>query len=264
MEIVAVVDGNRELYERITGDGVEVDRIILNRENLGLSASRNRGIKEANGDIIAFFDDDAIADREWVEELVRTYEERGAMAVGGRILPLWVAEKPRFLPEECYWLIGATYRGFPEEMTEVRNTFGSNISFKADVIRELGGFKREMGVRGKYLLQGEETELCERMRARFGCGIIYNPDAVVYHKVFAERLKIGFLLRRSFWQGYSKWMMKKMGYSVKEESGFLRYLLLKSTIEKLKKAKLMELAFIVICTSVVGLGYLSGFFTSNR
>ena len=48
-------------------------------------------------------------------------------------------------------------------MTEVRNTFGSNLSFKADVIRELGGFRSEMGVRGKGLLQGEETELCERI-----------------------------------------------------------------------------------------------------
>lgn len=61
--------------------------------------------------------------------------------------------------------MGATHKGFPEEMTEVRNTFGSNLSFKAEVLKVLDGFRGEMGVKGKGLLQGEETELCERMSA---------------------------------------------------------------------------------------------------
>ena len=61
------------------------------------------------------------------------------------------------------------------------NTFGSNLSFKADVLKALGGFRSEMGVKGRGLLQGEETELCERMREKFGRGVVYNPDAVVYH-----------------------------------------------------------------------------------
>jgi len=90
-------------------------------------------------------------------------------------------KKPKFLPEEYYWLIGTTHKGFPEEVTEVRNTFGPNLSFKADVIKALGGFRGEMGVKGRGLLQGEETELCERMRKKIGKGVVYNPDAIVYH-----------------------------------------------------------------------------------
>ena len=83
------------------------------------------------------------------------YEEKDAIAAGGLLLPKWVTKKPKFLPEEYYRLIGATHKGFPEEVTEVRNTFGSNLSFKADVLKALGGFRGEMGVRGKGLLQGE-------------------------------------------------------------------------------------------------------------
>jgi len=165
LEIIVVVDGNKELYEKIVKNiKIEDVKITLNEANLGLSESRNRGIKEAKGDIIAFFDDDAVADKSWIKELVRMYEEREAIAAGGKLLPKWVSKKPKFLPEEYYWLIGATHKGFPEEVTEVRNTFGSNLSFKADVLKALGGFRGEMGVRGKGLLQGEETELCERMR----------------------------------------------------------------------------------------------------
>lgn len=152
--IIVVVDGNKELYDKILKSGIEVDKIILNEKNQGLSASRNKGIKEAKGDVTAFFDDDAVADENWLEEIVRMYEKKEAIAAGGKLLPKWIAEKPNFLPEEYYWLIGATHKGFPEEVTEVRNTFGSNLSFKADVLKALNGFRGEMGVKGKRTFTG--------------------------------------------------------------------------------------------------------------
>lgn len=255
-EIIVVVDGNRELYEKISKNK-DIDKIILNNRNLGLSESRNRGMEEANGEVIAFFDDDAVADGNWLEEIVRMYQEGGAIAVGGKLLPKWITGKPKFLPEEYYWLIGATHKGFPEEITEVRNTFGSNISFKADVIKALNGFRGEMGVKGKGLLQGEETELCDRMRNEFGKGVIYNPEAVVYHKVFPERLKIKFLLKRAFWQGYSKRMMKELGYSIDEESDFARNLIFKSIPKRLKPSStdLLQLVFLGILTMATAAGY---------
>lgn len=114
LEVVVVVDGNKELYEKIRGSKIKIDKILLNEANLGLSESRNRGIKEAGGEVIAFFDDDAVADEDWVNELVRMYEEYNAIAAGGKILPKWTSKKPNFLPEEYYWLIGATHKGFPE------------------------------------------------------------------------------------------------------------------------------------------------------
>ena len=151
LEIIVVVDGNNELYDKIMKSGIKANKITLNEKNLGLSESRNRGMKETKGDIIAFFDDDAVADTNWIKELVRMYEEKDAIAAGGLLLPKWTSKKPNFLPEEYYWLIGATHKGFPEEITEVRNTFGSNISFKAEVLKALGGFRSEMGVKGKGL-----------------------------------------------------------------------------------------------------------------
>jgi GT2 family glycosyltransferase len=262
MEIVVVVDGNRELYDKILKTEIEADKVkvtaILNEKNLGLSESRNKGIKEAKGDVFAFFDDDAVADENWVRELVKIYEEKDAIAAGGKLLPKWISKKPKFLPEEFYWLIGATHKGFPEEVTEVRNTFGSNLSFKADVLKALGGFRSEMGVKGKALLQGEETELCERMRKKFGKGVVYNPDAIVYHKVFPERLMIKFLLRRAFWQGYSKRVMKEMGYPISEEEKFVKSLF-GSIAERVKAKSLVaygQLIFLLVFTSVAGLGYV--------
>ncbi len=255
--IIVVVDGNRALYDKIMASGIAVDTVILNERNMGLSESRNRGIKKAKGEIIAFFDDDAVADVNWAKELARMYDEQEAIAAGGKLIPKWTSDKPKFLPEEYYWLIGATHKGFPEEVTEVRNTFGSNLSFKAEVLKALGGFRGEMGVKGKGQLQGEETELCERMREKFGRGVVYNPAAIVYHKVFPERLRMQFLLRRAFWQGYSKRMMKELGYSITEEQEFVKSLF-DSFTERLKAKSFVacgQMILLLVFTSAAGFGY---------
>lgn len=263
IEIIVVVDGDDNLYDKILNCpsliAGNVD-VLLNEKNLGLSESRNRGIETASGDVIAFFDDDAVANEDWMKELVRMYEEYDAIAAGGKLIPMWVDRKMDFLPEEYYWLIGATHRGFPEGITEVRNTFGSNISFRAEVLDALGGFRSEMGIRGSGALQGEETEICVRMKERFGKGVMYNPDAVVNHKIFTERTKITFLMRRAFWQGYSKRMMKEMGYSMSVESDFLKNLFdgiygRIRDIPKLKLIPVMQIFLLILLTFAVFLGY---------
>jgi len=167
-----------------------------------------------------------------------------------------------FLPEEYYWLIGATHRGFAEGITEVRNTFGSNISFRTDVLDALGGFRGEMGVRGSGALQGEETEMCVRMKKKFGKGVMYNPDAIVHHKIVSARTKVTFLMRRAFWQGYSKRMIAEMGYSMDVEGDFLRDLVRVGVFERVKEilrfkiVPAVQIFFLGMFTATVFLGYM--------
>ena len=91
LEMIVVVDGNKELYDKIQKSGIEEAdkadvKVILNEENMGLSESRNRGMKEAKGDVIAFFDNDAVADEDWLKELEGMYREYDAIAAGGRLM----------------------------------------------------------------------------------------------------------------------------------------------------------------------------------
>ncbi|WP_290623243.1 MULTISPECIES: glycosyltransferase [unclassified Archaeoglobus] len=268
-EIICIVDGNRGYYDKIKNKYGEFFRennikLFLNEKNLGLLLSRNRGVELAEGDVVAFIDDDAVADEKWIEELVKMYRN-GAIAAGGKLVPLWVAKKPRWFPEEFYWMIGATHLGFPDTVTEVRNTFGSNISFRRDVFLELGGFNPEMGgIKGRRMLQGGETELCERMRKKYGRGVMYNPNAIVYHKIFEGRTKLGFLARRAFWQGYSKAVMERVAGKIGEEKSFLGYLVRGRVAARLKgmaRGNLedgLKLVAMLFFTGVVGLGYLWG------
>lgn len=270
VEVVVVVDGSQEVYEEVEDDYGDFDDFVihLNHENVGLLESRNTGAQEASGDVVAFIDDDAVADERWIEELVSVYEEHDVEAAGGKMTPLWEADEPIHLPEEFYWLVGVTYAGFPDE-GEVRNTFGSNLSFSRDVFLELGGFDTDIGGRkGRGNLQGGETELCARLRSELDGVLYYNPDAEVAHRVYDYRTGFVWLLKRAFWQGYSKRAMETLvpDEGIDEEGSYLRYLLLDATLRRLQETFLglsaksfVRLLMIYVFTACVGLGYLYGF-----
>jgi GT2 family glycosyltransferase len=219
---------------------------------------------------VAFIDDDAVADPEWIERLVGAYRDHDAIAAGGRMTPAWVAGKPDFLPAEFYWLVGVTHRGFADGPGEVRNTFGSNISFRREVFLDLGGFETDIGGRqGDANLQGGETELCARMRDVYGHGVYYVPEAEVAHKVFEYRTDPWWLLDRAFWQGYSKRGMEQFVPSAGDaESDFLTRLVgeflparLKGLLGGPSLAALAQLCWLLLLTGTVGAGYLYGIYT---
>jgi glycosyltransferase involved in cell wall biosynthesis len=271
VELIVVVDGTDAVCERVREDYGDHPEVIVhcNDENRGLAASRNAGAELASGEVVAFMDDDAVADDDWVAELVSAYEEHDAVAVGGQMTPAWVVGRPRWLPEEFYWLVGVTHRGFADGEGEVRNTNGSNISFRRDLFLDLDGFDTEMGLQGEKQLQGEEPEFCARLRQETGQGVWYNPDATVAHKVLSHRVQPTWLLNRAFWQGYSKRAMADLTPdSGGEERDFLGQLLLRFLPSRLaglarspNPERAEQLVMFLVFTATVGLGYCYGLLT---
>ena len=269
VEVVVVVDGAEALFERIRERyGSHEDVLVhCNEENRGLSASRNAGVELASGEVVAFMDDDAVAHPDWIERLVALYDRHDAVAAGGRMTGRWVAGRPSFLPEEFYWLVGVTHRGFPSEECEVRNTFGSNISFRREVFAAVGGFEPNLGLTAESNVQGEETEFAARVRQQYGQGVWYDPEAVVEHKVFDYRTRPAWLLERAFWQGYSKRVMAEVlpNDGGGEEGDFLRQLAVESLPARLhalatkrRAVDLVQLLSLVLLTGTVGVGYVFG------
>lgn len=266
VEVVAIVDGNETVYERATDDYGEEPKVVIyaNHEEAGPLSRANMGAIQASGDVVAFTDDDAVPAEDWVEKLVDAYERHDAIAVGGRIEPEWVAGKAEYIPEEFYFLIGATHRGFPEEEGEVRNTFGANLAFDRDVYLKLGGIK--LGGISPSSVQGRETEFCSRLRRTYGEGVIYTPEAVVSHKIYDYRTEPRWLVERAFWQGYSKRAMEKLvPDSSDEESDQLRKLLFNFIPGRLWKllvhpseTKAKQLLTLLVLLAATGIGYLYG------
>ena len=274
VELVIVVDGRPALADRVRAAYGDRENVVIheNDANRGLLESRNTGAELASGDVVAFTDDDVRIDPDWVAELVAAYERTDALAVGGRMTPEWVAGRPAFLPAEFFWLVGVTHRGFGPDgdetaAGEVRNTFGSNISFDRAVFLELGGFDPSIGGRkGDANLQGGETELCARLAREYGQGVYYTPDARVAHKVFAYRTQPKWLADRAFWQGYSKRAMETLiPDSTGEESAFLGRLLteflprrLWNLLREPSRDRAAQLVALVAFTGLVGVGYCYG------
>ena len=203
-EIVLVVDHNPPLLERARGSLPGV-RCVANDGPRGLSGARNSGIAAAHGDVLAFLDDDAVAEPDWLERLLAGYRDPRVLAVGGAVLPRWAAGRPRAFPPEFDWVVGCTYRGMPEAAAPVRNLIGANMSFRREVLDAVGGFRDGIGRVGTVPIGCEETELCLRARRRFPDGIVlYDPRAAVRHHVPAERTSWRYFAARCYAEGRSK------------------------------------------------------------
>ena len=268
LEVVLVIDGNREVYEHAVDDFGDQANVVIhdNNENRGISYSRTKGAELASGEIVAFIDDDGVAEPDWIEKHVERYVETDAVAVAGYVAPNWRNEKPDFFPEEFYWLVGCTETGFAEDGEEVRNGYGSNVSYKRDVFLDVGGYDVNTGRKGDRHIQAHEAPVGIRIREAYGKGVVYVEDAVVHHTLFAYRGEFRWLVFRSFWQGFSKRVMELLYPGAQgNESAFLKDLVVRALPSRAKRAvverstkPVQEAVAIVVFTAAVGLGYLYG------
>ncbi|MCH6471072.1 glycosyltransferase family 2 protein [Sinomonas terrae] len=203
-QILVVVDHNPDLYKRLM-ETVRDAVIVENSGPQGLSGARNTGVGLATSELVAFLDDDAEAAPDWLEHLVTFYDDPDVLAVGGRAEPVWEAGRPAHFAEELDWIVGCSHRGLPRVASEVRNVIGANMSFRRDVLLQVGGFNVALGRQGSVPLGCEETEICIRSTIGTpGTRVVYEPAAVVHHFVPAARGTLRYMLARSWSEGISK------------------------------------------------------------
>lgn len=204
-EIILVVDHNPTLYARFKRSLSDV-RVTENRERPGLSGGKNTGVSLARGDIVAFLDDDAVADDNWLQAFADSYADPAVIGVGGLTLPAWDTRRPVWFAREFDWVVGCTYAGMPRSHGRVRNLHGGNASFRKEVFDLVGGFSNGIGRSAASQPHGcEETEFCIRLNQRLPDSLLILEDqAVIWHRVGTERCRFAYFRSRCYAEGKSK------------------------------------------------------------
>ncbi len=191
-EVVLVEDSGspergREVAEMVRGfSGRLRIRLLVNPRRLGIPRSLNRGVRASRGRIIAFTDDDCVVDELWLEKLTRWYSDPSVGGVGGRVVPTaereaeW-ASQPRPYPDLVGRVLwdGTVVSNFDLDRGPllVDCLPGANMSFRRELVVGAGYFSPVYGGNAYRF----ETDLALRVR-RMGFKIIFDPQAVVYHR----------------------------------------------------------------------------------
>lgn len=262
-ETILVVDHNDELLERARARWPEA-RVMANEGSRGLSSARNTALRMAEGEIVAFLDDDAAADPGWLDTLVAGFTDDSVVAVGGSAVPVWPGETPAVLPDELLWIVGCSYRGLPTEPGPVRNVMGCSMAFRREPLMAIGGFNADTGRVGKLPIGCEETEACIKLRQADPAAVVrYEPSASVRHHVSADRVRMAYVAHRSWCEGLSKaGIARTVGRAdaLSAESAYATRVLPAAVWRELRRGRrgLPAATAIVLSLGLAGAGYVRG------
>jgi len=185
-ELVVVDDGSTDSSVR---EIVEVfDRVrYIRQEHAGLSVARNRGASEAAGEIIAYTDDDCIADPSWLRQIVTAFGDPGVVAAGGPNIP----PEPRNLVEACVGLAPGAPAHVLLDDRRAEHLPGCNLVVRKVALEAVDGFRKP------YVAAGDDVDFCWRLMDRGG-EIVFVPSAMVWHH---RRATVGAYLKQQIGYG---------------------------------------------------------------
>lgn len=177
-------DETSSVVERFA-DRLPIVEMIEHKQ--GLSHARNRAMLEAGGDWVLFTDDDVLLTSGWLSSYLAAFRAYpGASFAGGRILPFWEKKPPAWFKGRRLDLIDGLLVWY--DMGGVLRSmgdndplpFGASFAIRRSLSRTVGEFRSDLGVNGKSMGRGEETEFVERAKFSGATGI-YVGTSVCYH-----------------------------------------------------------------------------------
>ena len=151
----------------------------------GLDVARNRGVREATGEIVAFTDDDAIVEPEWLDALLANFVDSRVMCVTGLTLPLELeTEGQELFEEHCSFCRGFRRRIFDGQCDNPLAVgpvgAGANMAIRRELLTVIGEFDERLDA-GTPARSGGDHEMFVRILCA-GHRIVYDPAALSWHR----------------------------------------------------------------------------------
>ncbi len=166
-EVIVVDDGSSDNTSAIA---IEFDVHLIRIPNGGLSNARNVGWQAATGDIVAYLDDDASPDPDWLKYLAWTFMNTNCAGVGGPNVA-WPSDG---LVAQCVDHAPGNPTHVLLTDVEAEHLPGCNMAFRKSCLADVGGFDPQ------FRIAGDDVDLCWRLQQRGG-KLAFHPAAVVWH-----------------------------------------------------------------------------------
>ena len=182
-------DDTRAVVKRFAASGAVATVRYVFEATQGLSHARNRGIKESDGEVLLFTDDDVRPEPDWMRRILDGMIAHRCHACGGYIAPDWEVPPPPWLTERFHGFLAIRTGSTDTFRVTSRSDapFGANMAFRRTAFKEFGVFDVALGRKGNVLSSGEDGELFERLLSG-GAMVMFFGDARVHHRVDAFRI----------------------------------------------------------------------------
>lgn len=218
---ILVVDNNstdntREVAEQLLS-GAKCRQKYIFEPQQGLHHARNRGIREARGDIVVFGDDDIVASKTWLENLLHEFDREPDIGiVGGKITPIWDKPPPNWIydygTESVHGVFAYLDYGTERLVLEQGWLYGCNFAIRRDLAVTIGGSYPDTFPRSLSHLSGTgEIAMIDGAR-RMGLKVIYLPSAQVQHHVAAARATLKYFIDR-----HERWAVEVVFEAVRKK-----------------------------------------------
>jgi glycosyltransferase involved in cell wall biosynthesis len=197
-EIIIVDDGSQDNNLEIISKFKKI-QLFQHRKNKGIPFGRNTGIKNAKGEIIVYIDDDCIADKNWLKELIKPYSDDSVIGVGGftkantpetfaekymanmeygNPAPIQLRKKNNIFARFFIYLkhMDNPINSKEKKIIQVHDIYTLNASFKIKFLKKIKGFDEN-------LQTSEDSDICRRLNLKFrDKKLVFNSNAIVSHK----------------------------------------------------------------------------------